>query len=112
FYERYGELLGPRALRLRRDRARAEAKRLPDEVPRPRPTAAARREARLPPADVGRGALPGDGRRPRPGRAAAAAPRPASPRGRASLERPRPAAARRRACADRRTATDLRARDR
>src|SRR5579859_5617821 len=97
---------------LRRSRARAAAQRLPHEVPRPRASAAARRQARRAPAHVACGARGSGGGRPRPRRAEAAPARPAQARLRPTVERARPAAARRGARAARRPAARVRARDR
>src|SRR5581483_4400733 len=90
-----------RAAELRRPRARAEAQRIPDEIPRPRPPDPARREARRASADVAGFRAGGGGRHPRARRAEAAPARPPRADVRSAVERPRPATARRRADADR-----------
>src|SRR5439155_17429783 len=86
-----------RAAQLRRHRARAEAERLPDEVPRSRPLLAAAREARGAAPYLPRGACRGGGRRARRGGAEAPPARPAEACCRPPLERARPPAPGRRA---------------
>ena len=105
FYERYGELFGPRrAAELRRARARARARRLPHALAEPRAAATAAAEARrAAPHVVGR-ARSGVGGRAGRRRAEAPPARPAASGRRPALERPGRAAARRGAGAARRRA--------
>ena len=113
FYERYGELLGPRALRSFDELERALRRggfltRWLDRVlPLPQPEKLVARLLTSPAALAG-----GVGGRARRRRAEAPAARPAAPHVRPALERPGRAAARRGAHAARRRAARVRARDR
>src|SRR5581483_7577329 len=103
---------GSRVPLLRRDRARAAAEGLLDEVPRALPAATEGRQARRASLDLAGRARRGGRRHPRAGRAEASAPRPPEAGGGAPLERARPPARRRRADVDRRPAARVRARHR
>ena len=81
FYERYGELFGPRALRSFDElESGAAARRLPHALARPRPAAAAAGEARRAAPHVAGRARGGVGGRARRRRAEAPPARPAAPR--------------------------------